>query len=76
MEKQSSSNFKKASAFLNVRIKDANGQMRQLKGIPLHADKHLDGSIMNLTDETLASLVAEGRVELKVVAVDDSPVSF
>lgn len=66
--------FKKATAFLNVKIQDSKGVWKPLsKGIPLHADgSDLEKALLGVTDEKMAQLVQENRINLSIYTVGES----
>lgn len=62
----SDSAWKKADAFLNVRVTGKDGKVYAFKtGVPLHSENKLDRAVMANPDSIQAAL-AEGRVQLSV----------
>ena len=75
----SKTNFKKATAFLNVRIQDKAGTWHNLpKGIALYADgKPIEKGLLGLTEHDLLGLTADNRIELSVkTSTPDTPVAL
>lgn len=76
---KSNTNFKKATAFLNVKIQDKAGAWHNLpKGIALYADgKPIEKGLLGLGEHDLLKLTADNRIELSVnVATPDTPVAL
>ena len=76
MKRETSNNFKKADAFLNVRLQDKTGNWRQLKGIPLHCGNTTQDALMELSEEQFKKLIKDGRVELTVNTVGNESIEF
>lgn len=74
----SNQQFRKADAFMNVRVISKTGKTYSLsKGIPLYAIRDADRALMNLSEEDLKNLIAEDRLQVSIhAASSDEDVEF